>query len=94
MKFIGATDSFVNAPFFIEGITIGIVGSIIPLGILWLMYSRIITYVLSKFSVLQNILVFLPEGEVFRVLAPVAIILGIGIGALGSTFAVRKHANV
>lgn len=31
MKFIGATDGFVNAPFFVEGITIGIIGSVIPL---------------------------------------------------------------
>lgn len=31
MKFIGATDAFVNAPFFVEGIAIGIIGAIIPI---------------------------------------------------------------
>ena len=94
MKFIGATDAFVNAPFFVEGIAIGIIGAIIPIVIFRYMYQNVIAYVLNKFSILNNILAFLPVSEVFRILTPVAIALGIGIGALGSFFAVRKHANV
>lgn len=94
MKFIGATDAFVNAPFFVEGITIGIIGSIIPLLILGYMYQSIIGYVLDKFSVLSNILVFMPVQDVFKILVPISIALGIGIGAVGSSFAVHKHANV
>ena len=94
MKFIGATDGFVDAPFFVEGIVIGIVGSIIPLLILAYMYQGVISYVLNKFSVLGNILAFMPVTDVFKILIPVAICLGIGIGALGSFFAVRRHANV
>ena len=94
MKFIGATDAFVNAPFFVEGITIGLFGSIIPLAVLGYMYQGIVGYVLNKFSVLSNILVFMPAQDVFRVLIPVSIALGIGIGAIGSSFAVHKHANV
>ena len=94
MKFIGATDGFVNAPFFVEGITIGIIGSVIPLVILSYIYQKVISYVLGKFSILSNILAFMPVNDVFRILVPVGILLGIGIGALGSFFAVRKHANV
>ena len=94
MKYIGATDAFVNAPFFVEGITIGIIGSIIPLVILRFIYENVINYVMNKFSILQNILAFMPVNDVFRILVPVGILLGIGIGILGSFFAVRKHANV
>ena len=94
MKYIGATDAFVDAPFFVEGITIGIIGSIIPLVILRFIYENVINYVMNKFSILQNILAFMPVDEVFRILVPVGILLGIGIGILGSFFAVRKHANV
>lgn len=94
MKFIGATDAFVNAPFFVEGITIGIIGSIIPLLILGYMYQSIVVYVLEKFSVLSNILVFMSVQDVFKILVPISIALGIGIGAIGSSFAVHKHANV
>ena len=91
MKFIGATD---NAPFFVEGISIGVIGSIIPLFILRYMYTSVIEYVLGKFNVLSNILAFLPANDVFNVLIPVAILLGIGIGVIGTLFAVHKHANV
>ena len=94
MKYIGATDAFVNAPFFVEGIVIGLIGAIIPVVILRYIYSGVVKFVLGKFSVLQNILAFMPASEVFDVLIPVAIILGIGIGLIGSFFAVRKHADV
>lgn len=94
MKYIGATDAFVNAPFFVEGITIGVLGSAIPLVILAYLYKNIVGYVLTKFSVLGNILAFMPAGDIFKVLTPVSIILGIGIGIVGTYFAVRKHANV
>ena len=94
MKYIGATDAFVNAPFFVEGIVIGLIGSIIPIVILRFVYENIINFVMNKFSILQNILAFMPVNDVFRILVPVGILLGIGIGALGSFFAVRKHANV
>ena len=94
MKYIGATDAFVNAPFFVEGIVIGLIGAIIPIAILRYIYSGVVNFVLGKFSVLQNILAFMPASEVFNVLIPVAVILGIGIGLIGSFFAVRKHADV
>ena len=94
MKYIGATDAFVNAPFFVEGIVIGLIGAIIPVAILMYIYGGVVNFVLGKFSVLQNILAFMPASEVFEVLIPVAVILGIGIGLIGSFFAVRKHADV
>lgn len=94
MKLIGATDAFVNAPFIVEGITIGVVGSIIPLIMIYYMYQSMVEYVLGKFSILSNILAFLPSEQVFQVLMPLSIVLGIGIGILGSFFALRKHVNV
>ena len=78
----------------VEGISIGVIGSIIPLFILRYMYTSVIEYVLGKFNVLSNILAFLPANDVFNVLIPVAILLGIGIGVIGTLFAVHKHANV
>ena len=80
MKYIGAKDGFVRAPFIIEGILIGLVGAAIPLGILYVLYNRAITYILTKFSLLNNILDFLPVGQVYKTLLPVGLLLGIGIG--------------
>lgn len=94
MKLIGATDMFVNAPFVVEGVVIGMIGSIIPLIIIRYMYANTINYVLTKFSILNNILAFLPASSIFRVLTPVTLGVGIGIGFLGSILALRKHTNV
>ena len=94
MKLIGATNLFVRAPFLIEGILIGLVGAAIPLGILYVLYNRAITYILTKFSLLNNILDFLPVGQVYKTLLPVGLLLGIGIGFVGSFFTIRKHLRV
>ena len=55
MKLIGATNLFVRAPFLIEGILIGLVGAAIPLGLLYVVYNRVISYVMTEFSVLSNL---------------------------------------
>ena len=44
MKYIGAKDGFVRAPFVIEGLVIGIVGAIIPLILLYFMYNKAVEY--------------------------------------------------
>ncbi len=94
MKMIGATDFFVRAPFIVEGILIGAVGAIIPLIILYLGYGRVINYVADRFGFLNNMLTFVPARTVFTVLLPVGLILGIGIGYIGSRITVHKHINV
>ena len=94
MKLIGATDFFVRAPFIVEGILIGLIGSIIPLIILYAMYGRIISYVGERFDFLSNMLTFIPVDSVFNVLAPVGLILGVGIGYIGSRVTVHRHINV
>ena len=78
----------------IVGILIGLVGAAIPLGILYVLYNRAITYILTKFSLLNNILDFLPVGQVYKTLLPVGLLLGIGIGFVGSFFTIRKHLRV
>ena len=94
MKLIGAADYFVKAPFYVEGIMIGLVGSILPMIILYSIYERMIDFVADKFSFLNNLMTFLSVEEVFQTLAPVAIILGIGIGFAGSGLTIRKHLKV
>ena len=94
MKYIGAKDGFVRAPFIIEGVLIGVVGAIIPLVLLYFMYNKAIGYILTKFSLLNNILDFLPVVKVYQTLLPVGLALGIGIGFLGSFFTIRKHLRV
>ena len=94
MKLIGATDYFVRAPFIVEGVMIGLIGSVLPLILLYFVYSSVITYVSEKFVFLRSMLNFLPVGQVFRVLVPVALLLGVGIGFLGSRVTTKRHLNV
>lgn len=94
MKLIGATDYFVRAPFIIEGVIIGLIGSILPLVMLHFLYSKVVVYIGEKFSFLNALMNFLPVEEVFETLVPVALVLGVGIGFLGSRITIRKHLKV
>lgn len=94
MKYIGAKDFVVRSPFVIEGLIIGIFGAAIPLTLLFFLYDKAVQYIMEKFSILQNIIDFLPVGTVYQILLPIGIIMGIGIGFLGSFFTVRKHLKV
>ena len=94
MKYIGATDFFVRAPFVVEGILIGLIGSIIPLIIIYFVYTHVIAYVVSRFTMLSSLLNFLPVETVYHNLIPISLIIGIGIGFFGSFITVRKHLHV
>ena len=91
---IGATDYFVRAPFVVEGIVIGLIGAAIPLGILYVLYEKIILYIGDKFKFISNMIQFLSVDQVFHTLVPVALLLGVGIGFIGSRITIRKHLKV
>ncbi len=94
MKLIGATDYFVRAPFVVEGVLIGLIGSVLPLALLYFLYQKVVFYISDKFSFLSSLLNFLPAQKVFHTLVPVGLILGVGIGFLGSWITIRKHLKV
>ncbi|MBD5532392.1 MAG: ABC transporter permease [Lachnospiraceae bacterium] len=94
MKYIGATDFFVRAPFVVEGVMIGLIGSLIPLAIIYELYNRVILYVTERFSMLESLMHFLDVKEVFATLAPISMGIGVGIGLLGSVVTVRRHLRV
>lgn len=91
MKYIGATNLFVKLPFLVEGIVIGLIGAALPLLLLWFLYERMIQFILGHFSVLAQWLTFVETEAEFRVLIPMSLLVGVGIGFLGSVVSVRKH---
>ena len=94
MKYVGATDSFIRWPFIIEGIIIGIIAAIISLAILGLAYNLIISK-LGNSAVLAKIgMSLLSFANISTLLVIVYLVLGIGIGALGSTISMRKYLKV
>ena len=94
MKYIGATDAFVRAPFLLEGMVLGVIGAAIPLVILYFAYNSAVTYVLTRFNVLMGVVEFIPVGRIYMTLLPIGLALGIGIGLLGSFWTTRKHLKV
>ena len=94
MKYIGATDFFVRAPFVLEGMLIGLIGAAVPLGLIYSLYNYALNYMVNRFMVLSGFLNFLSVDEVFHFLVPVSLGVGVGIGFLGSISTVRKHLHV
>ncbi len=94
MRLMGASDFFIRAPFIVEGVVIGVIGACIPLVILVFSYSSIIHFINSKFGLISNWLNFLDAGQIFKVLIPVCLLMGIGIGFIGSFVTVRKHLDI
>ena len=94
MKYIGATDFFVRSPYVIECILIGFIGACIPLVVIYFLYNEVIKYITERFSMLTQLLAFLPVTDVFHYLVPVSIGVGVGIGFLGSSVTGRKHLRV
>lgn len=93
MKYIGATDWFIRWPFIIEGIVIGIIGAAIPTVLCWFGYFEI--YDVFTANTLLSAIGKLREcNEIFKVIAPVTLGVGVLLGAVGSINSIRKHLNV
>lgn len=94
MKLIGATDFLVRAPFVVEGIVIGLVGAAIPLVVLFVLYDKIVAHVAAEYSMIGSLVEFVSPMILFQGLIPIGLLLGVGIGLLGSTWTIRKHLKV
>ena len=94
MKFIGATDFLVRAPFIVEGIVIGFVGAAVPLVLLFVVYGRIVAHVASQYTVIGSMVDFVSPLILFQGLIPIGLMLGVGIGLLGSIWTIRKYLKV
>ena len=93
MKYVGATDTFIRVPFIIEGILVGIFAAGISIGAIWAGYDYILTMATSNTGILAG-LQMVPVVEVIKVLLPLYLGLGVGIGMIGSAIAVRRHLKV
>lgn len=91
MHLIGATDLFIKGPFLVEGVLIGLLGVCIPLSILYAVYYKVIAAVATKFSGLFLTMNFVNISTVFAFIVPVSLMMGLGIGLLGSTVTLTRQ---
>ena len=91
MKYIGARDSFIRGPFIIEGILIGLIGTAIPLVIIYFLYDQATVSIAGQFDLLKNFLVFRDITTIYRFLVPIAAAIGILIGLVGSRLTIGRY---
>lgn len=94
MRLIGASDYVIRSPFMVEGITMGLVGSAIPLGVLYILYKKCMDYMAEHYAGISSWINFVSVKEEFSQLIPAALAIGVGMGVVASYFTVRKHLRV
>ena len=94
MKYVGATNSFIRWPFIVEGMVIGIIASIISIVIVGGAYN-LISQKLVDVAFMKLIGMSLVSfGDMLSSIIVVYMLLGIGIGVLGSVMSMRKYLKV
>lgn len=93
MKYLGATNWFVKAPFIWGGIIVGVLSSVLATGLTYLIYSRITDIVGSDIARILSVSV-VPAEQLTQILLIMFLCLGIGIGVIGSSISIRRFLNV
>lgn len=94
MKYVGATNGFIRGPFVVEGIIIGVISAFITLGVVAIAYNATLSKILGS-SVIQALTISLYSfSDLFVKILLVYLVLGTGIGVLGSAISMRKYLKV
>lgn len=96
MQYIGATNGYVRGPFMIEGILLGLIGSLVAILIISLGYNYIINYLAGRYvALLSGISGYMVGVEmILNDLIIIFLTIGIGIGILGSLVSLKKFLSV
>lgn len=92
MKYLGATDWFVRAPFIWGGVIVGMVSAFIATGLTYLIYTRIVKIIGSDIARIVSVSV-VPAEFLARNILIIFLCLGISIGVCGSIISIRKFLD-
>ncbi len=94
MKYVGATNSFIRWPFIVEGMIIGVIASAISIVVIAIAYNFIAEQMVNS-SFMRTVGISLVGfSEMFSSIIFVYMLLGVGIGAIGSIISMRKYLKV
>ena len=94
MKYVGATNGFIRWPFIVEGMIIGVFSSLISIAVVGVAYSGLAEKLVnSQFMQVIN-MSLVTFSDMFSSIIFVYMLLGIGIGAIGSVISMRKYLKV
>ena len=88
MKYVGATNGFIRWPFIIEGIIMGIVAGALSILVVGIIYNLVSKQIVSSQVFVKMNISLLGFSELFN------LILGVGIGIIGSSVSMRKYLKV
>ena len=88
MRMVGASNWYIRLPFMLEGVFIGLFGSIIPIIVLYYGYS----FAYDQFTKVLSSSVMVLEAPFPFIwhMSGILVLLGCGVGLIGSFFSVRK----
>lgn len=90
MRLVGAKNSFIRKPFILEGLLIGVIGSVIAYVIEYFIYIYGMQKLIGSIELLKP----MPFKEIALPLAGSFLLVGVLTGVLGSVISVRKHLKV
>ena len=93
MKWVGATNGYIKGPFFIEGVILGLIASVIASTIMYFLYNYIFVQAKRSLSTLISEALVQPS-QLYGDMAIIFLTLGVGIGALGSLISLKKFLKV
>lgn len=96
MKFVGATNSFIRMPFFVEGVTVGALAGVFSTGIVCGAYLGLLEYIATVEVGMLKWMVdcIIPLNTIWALVLLGFVAFGIVIGSIGTTASIRKHLKV
>ncbi len=96
MKYVGATNGFIKAPFFVEGMFIGIVAGAVSWGVTWAIYNAVFSLFGEDMTLWQMFGVFnlIPFEDIRWSVLALNCAAGALLGAMGTVISTGKHLNV
>ena len=94
MKYVGATNGFIRWPFIVEGMIIGIFASLISICVVGVAYNALAQEMVNSTFMKQIHMSLVTFSDMFNSIIFVYMLLGIGIGAIGSVISMRKYLKV
>jgi cell division transport system permease protein len=96
MKYVGATNTFIRTPFFVEGMITGLFAGIGAFLITWLGYRAVYSVITEQVGLMNVIGVgsIIPFASIRIYVFAAYVAAGALVGALGSVVSTRKHINV
>ena len=96
MKYVGATNGFIRLPFFVEGVTVGLIAGLLSTVVVLGGYQLLLIYAVKLPGFWGTLLggTLLPLSEVWYLVLGGFLVFGVLIGSIGTASSIRKYLRV